>query len=72
MLVNELLAMFVDENFQEIKIYDLLKEKEIYNGRAVDMPSEYGFLEISTIDNIGQYFGKDLVVNVEMEDYLYD
>lgn len=65
MTVNDLLSLFIEESMQEVKLYDLNKETIVFEGKAGDMPSEYGFLEISSIDNIGQYFGKDLVLNVE-------
>ena len=62
--VNDLLALFIEENSQEVKLFDVEKETEFYSGRAGDMPSEYGFFEIQSIDNIGKYYGKDLVLNV--------
>lgn len=65
MTIRDLLEMFIDENMQEFSIYDNEKEKVVFTGYLDDIPEEYEYAEITSIDNL--IVGTDiLTVNVDM------
>lgn len=67
MTLRELFEMFIDERSQEIAIYDLTQEKVVWTGQEDDIPEEYEWAEISSIDNLEK--GTDiLTVNIDISE----
>ena len=52
MQVRNLIELFIEESLQEICIFDLSSGKEVYKGMADEIPSEYEYCDICSIDTI--------------------
>ena len=48
--IDSILYLLVDESFQNVKVYDLDKSKEVYNGTADNVPDTLRSYEIASID----------------------
>ena len=67
MTIRDLMELFVDD--QELKIYDLDKDKTIFEGTYSDLDIEYEDMEITSIDNIGVTYGNTtVVININSEE----
>ena len=67
MVIENLLDLFVDGDDQMLKIYDLNEDVQanVFEGKGEDIPDEYLDSEIETIDNIGEGYGSELVINID-------
>lgn len=64
MTVRDLIEMFIDDNCQEFSIYDNSAEEVTFTGYLEDLPEEYEYAEVTSIDNLSK--GTDvLTVNVD-------
>lgn len=61
--IYDFLDMFTESDMQEVAIFDLNKDEEIYRGTRDEMPGELQDLEIMSIDNLDG--SKVLTLNVE-------
>ena len=52
MKVYEIIGMFVEENEQHIELWDNATEKIVFKGCYPDMPSQFAYSTITSIDNI--------------------
>ena len=52
MKVYEFIGMFVEENEQYIELWDNATEKIVFKGYYPDMPSQFAFSIVTSIDNI--------------------
>jgi hypothetical protein len=50
MTIRELIELFIDE--QEFTIYDSDYEKNVFTGYIDELPDEYEYKEVSSIDNL--------------------
>ena len=65
MTVRDLIEMFIDDNCQEFSIYDNSAEEVTFTGYLEDLPEEYEYAEVTSIDNLSK--GTDvLTVNVDI------
>lgn len=68
MTIRDLMEMFVDD--QEMQIFDLDKDKTIFDGLYSELEDEHEDLadtEITSLDNIGEHFAKVVVININSE-----
>lgn len=63
-MVYDFLSHFCDPNDQEVAIYDLTTDKEIYRGTRKEMSSVIQTLRICSIDTLHEA-SKVLTLNVE-------
>lgn len=67
--VEDLLELFIEPNIQEIAVYDLNKEEEVFHGKYDDCPDHLRCLDVQSIDNTGPYgSGAILTINVETDE----
>lgn len=69
MTLYDLREMFIDDS-QMIRIYDIAKEDNIYEGEFRDIPDEYEDYEISSIDSVYPTINFDgyITINIDTED----
>ena len=63
MTVAEFMELFIDENSQQVSIYDLNKEKIIYNGFLPSMPDNIRNRQVWSIDNLSDDY--TVTINIE-------
>lgn len=63
MYISDFVSLFIDDNFTLV-IYDLYSDREIWRGYASDLPDDYQYREICSIDTPT----KDCVVTVNVEE----
>ena len=64
--VEDLLDLFTEPQIQEIVVYDLNTEEEVFHGKYEDCPDYLRDLDIMSIDNTGSDgSGSVLTINVE-------
>ena len=63
--VYQIITMFVDEDEQYFKLWDNEKEKYIFKGYLSDLPEEFYYAEVTSIDNVMKN-SKGIVLNVDV------
>ena len=64
--VDDLLDLFTEPQIQEIVVYDLNTDAEVFHGKYDDCPDNLRCLDIMSIDNTGPYgSGSVLTINVD-------
>ena len=67
--VHDICNLFTESALQKIGIFDLNSSKEVFSGTYDDMPNDYNYLEVQSIDLTGQYGSGDAIVfNVEVDE----
>ena len=69
MTIRDLMEILIDD--QEIQIYDLDKDKIIFDGMYSELEDEHEDLadtKITSLDNIGEHFAKVVVININSEE----
>ena len=51
MTIRDILDLFIDESCVFVRIYDLRLGEQVFEGYGRDVPEQYEYCEISTIDN---------------------
>lgn len=65
--VEDLCDTFIDNSFQRVKLYDSNSEKIVYEGYADEIPDDYLYLEVDSIDNIRKD-DDSITLNITVED----
>ena len=68
MTIYDLMEMFVDSSFQQVYVWDVRTEREIWRGDYSDIPEELAYMEICSIDNITGGEAEYIGFNVETEE----
>lgn len=51
MTIRDILDLFVDESCVFVRIYDFRTEQQVFEGYGNDIPEQYEYCEIMSIDN---------------------
>lgn len=71
MTVYEMMRLFLDDDLQRFRLYDLSKPMEnniIYDGFLPDLPLKYERLEVLSIDNLTGETGETITLNVDTDE----
>lgn len=66
MTISELMEMFIEPYEQHITLFDVEKGNVFYSGTYEELPEEYQYLEIASIDNL--YETSVLALNVILDE----
>ena len=62
MTVRDLLELFMEDDCQDVELYDNISEQTVFIGTAFDaMETKYEYCEVDSIDNLS---GNTFVVNI--------
>lgn len=64
--IYDLTILFIDSDMQEISIYDITSGDVVWKGTLEDVPDEYLYEEITSIDNLDN--SSVLGLNIELEE----
>ena len=65
MTVDELTSIFTEASDQEIIIFDLDSGEELYKGMADDVPYQYLYYEVQSIDTLFTET-KTITINIDL------
>ena len=63
--VHGFIALLTEESLQEIVIFDLTSGEEKYTGTADEIPSEYEYCDICSIDSLISET-RTITINIEL------
>lgn len=66
MKINKLMALFIDRDLQHIQLYDVKKEEVVFDGDYADIPEEYDYAKIISIDNLWSDSAGVFTINVDV------
>lgn len=67
MTVDELTSIFTETSDQEIIIFDLDSGEELYKGTADDVPYQYLYCEVQSIDTLFTET-KTITINIDLSE----
>ena len=51
MTIRDILDLFVDESCVLVRVYDLEKDEQVFEGYGSDIPEQYEYCDVVSIDN---------------------
>ena len=67
MTVDDLTSIFTETSDQEIVLFDLNSGEELYNGTADDVPYQYLYCEVQSIDTLFTET-KTITINIDLSE----